>query len=311
MKLLSVLRHPRSKNPAGVDRRVTHRPRFDVNDLAALRKEAEIHSKALVDNSKEFMQEIGELVNKIRSLQRDSNLFSGLYATLMDAVLRVSSQDGTLLDMNPSAEKFFGVKFEKDSGLHLKDVCSLSLDCLQKYAGGPPVEKLIRLPDGTIIDSTVAVIKIKHLGRGEGSEFLLTLRNLTEIVALREALKTRDIQFDALNTALNHSPNPVCIADNKQRIIFINKAYTEITGYSISDMLGKPLCSIIADKINQDVIKGSVQESLAKNLIWQGSVAFEDREKGLHYSNVTIIPVTKNEESHHFIALMTSDKSIQ
>jgi diguanylate cyclase (GGDEF)-like protein/PAS domain S-box-containing protein len=118
---------------------------------------------------------------------------------------------------------------------------------------------------------------------------------------LNEANKRLELQSAALEAAANG----IVITDSRGTVVWVNPAFTTMTGYSKEETLGK----------NPRLLKSGVQtksyyvnlwSTISSGKIWQGEIVNRRKDGTLYTEEMTITPVTP-ENSHrkdtHFIAI--------
>lgn len=277
-------------------RSVVHRTRFNLDNIAELREELAANSKDLANNSKEFMQEISDLVDKLRQMQRDTSVFGGLYSTLPDAAIRVS-ENNTIINMNRSAETMFNGNVVQ--GMAISQLIGIDLLKFLDGRGNITKEVILQLPNGVALDTSVSVTRVKHIGKNEGIEYVVVVRDISEIKRLREVLRENTARFDLMQTALDHSEHPILISDQDYKIIFANKRIADEFGYSIDTCIGKDICFLCDATPTQESIKIEAMKKLKNDEVWQGSLIVSDIYNNTMYVSSTIVPVDANDKRYY------------
>ena len=117
---------------------------------------------------------------------------------------------------------------------------------------------------------------------------------------------TQRLQAEAtmrlLQNALEAAHEAVMLTDRSGRIEWVNPAFTQLTGYTLEEALGK----------NPRILKSGVQdEAFYKNLwdtilsgrVWEGELVNRRKDGTLYTEHMTITPVWEDGEIHHFIAI--------
>jgi len=110
-------------------------------------------------------------------------------------------------------------------------------------------------------------------------------------------------QIGLQSAALNAAANSIVITDQKGIIEWVNPAFTQLTGYTVEDVIGK----------NPRVLKSGKQEEpfyaeLWKTILvgktWQGELQNKRKDGTLYVEEMTITPVlTESGEITHFVAV--------
>jgi len=103
----------------------------------------------------------------------------------------------------------------------------------------------------------------------------------------RKALEDAGIQLKKLSSAVEQSPAGVVITDTKGSIEYINKKFTEITGYDLSRVAGKPVRILKeGEHLNNDLSK--IWKTISSGATWRGEF-YSKRSSGEKYWEYVII----------------------
>ena len=119
---------------------------------------------------------------------------------------------------------------------------------------------------------------------------------------VRQKLESRLRLFDA---DLNAVASGILITDVAAAIIWANPAFTEITGFTMSEVVGhNPGAMLNSGKQDRRFYEGMWQTILAGR-VWTGEIV-NRRKNGSHFdAALTISPVTGSDGNiHHFVAVM-------
>ena len=101
-------------------------------------------------------------------------------------------------------------------------------------------------------------------------------------------------------SALENTAEAVFITDARGRIIFINKAFTAITGFPEEEVIAQPWDSITSSRDNRSFLTG-LRQSLDETGYWQGEF-WSRRKNGDMYPallSITKVPEPDGSQSHH------------
>ncbi|WP_053001066.1 sigma-54-dependent Fis family transcriptional regulator [Kosmotoga pacifica] len=162
------------------------------------------------------------------------HLFEEIVNALVEAVLVVDSS-GKIILINNEACRILGLKKEDVIGKPvLGTIPNTRLHIVLK-TGEPEYDKIQNLDQKTIVTSRIP------LKSSDGSVYavMAVFRDITTVQKLAEEV-TNLKEIEALLTAIIDSTHDaISVADEKGRIVLVNKAYTRITGMSPKDVIGK------------------------------------------------------------------------
>ena len=149
--------------------------------------------------------------------------------------------------------------------------------------------------DGTPFDSTVLILKIQ----GEDEVYIQgIISDKTEENRIQEENKL-------LATLANTTTNMVIMTDPKQKIEWVNRAFTEITGYEAQEVLGlRPNDLLQGEDSDQEVIK-FMKEKLSKGEGFKDVEIINYTKDGVPYwVNIEVNPIHNEKgELVQFIAI--------
>ncbi len=182
-----------------------------------------------------------------RALNKSEQCYKSIFEYSLDGIM-MTKPDGTILSANPQACRMLGmtedeIKKAGREGLVVKDEkLEVALKEREK-TGYVRAELTFRRKDGTtfIADVSSAVFKDSP---GE-IKTILSIRDITERKKAEEALKQSERRF---RDFLDSMPEIVFKTNREGKIIYINKAATEITGFATSDALGQDAVEFLAPK---------------------------------------------------------------
>jgi PAS domain S-box-containing protein len=157
----------------------------------------------------------------------------------------------------------------------------------------PPLEeKFVRL-DGTVVDVEVSAVPIDW----EGSRGVQVIaRDITERKRAQESQLL-------LTTALESAANGVVITDLKGNMVWVNEAFTGMTGYTRGEAVGRNPRLLNSREQDSSFYRVLWDTILAGN-VWRGDLVNRKKDGSLYTEEMTITPVKNADgEITHFIAV--------
>jgi nitrogen fixation negative regulator NifL len=121
----------------------------------------------------------------------------------------------------------------------------------------------------------------------------------SDITARKEAEQRLRLQ----STALEAAANGVVITDRAGSILWTNPAFTQLTGYTLEEVLGKNP-RLLKSGAHSESFYRNLWETVASGQVWRGEIINRRKDGGVYSEEMTIAPV-RNElgEVTHFIAI--------
>jgi len=119
---------------------------------------------------------------------------------------------------------------------------------------------------------------------------------IAERVEAENRLRLRDC-------ALNAAANAICIVDRPGSVIWINPAFTKLTGYSEGEVIGQNPRMLKSERHESEFYETMWKTVLAGE-IWRGELMNRRKDGGLYPEEMTITPICDaHGEITHFIAI--------
>ncbi len=177
------------------------------------------------------------------------------------------------------------VPFEKSlAGIHPDDLAGFVDTVRQSMAEKKDYEfdGRIVLPDGCIRNIHAIGHPILD-GSGELVEILGLSHDVTERKKNEDALQQ-------LSMAVEQSPASVVITDTKGRIGYVNRRFTEVTGYQPGEVRGKT-SSILQSGLTSPETYRSLRSAVKEGREWRGELCNKKKNGELFWEAVTIRPI--------------------
>lgn len=114
----------------------------------------------------------------------------------------------------------------------------------------------------------------------------------------------KEQQLELLSTALRATANAIVITDVRGRIVWVNPAFTQLTGYELGEVFGRNP-RILKAGINKEPFYQELWQTITSGGVWRTDEIVNRRKDGsLYTEQMTITPVTDaNGAISHFIAI--------
>ena len=110
-------------------------------------------------------------------------------------------------------------------------------------------------------------------------------------------------QLRLLSTAVESAANGIAITDHNAQILWVNPAFTRLTGYSRAEAVGQTP-RILKSGRNSPEFYHEMWNTLLKGEPWHGELINRYKDGSLHYEEMTITPVqAESTEITHFVAI--------
>jgi diguanylate cyclase (GGDEF)-like protein/PAS domain S-box-containing protein len=121
--------------------------------------------------------------------------------------------------------------------------------------------------------------------------------------AARKELASAHEELQLRIAALNAAANAIVITDREGKCIWVNPAFTLVSGYSSEEIVGQKL-SKLKSGVQDEAFYRDLWQTILGGNIWKGEIINKNKAGQLYYEEMTIAPVRNQRgEITHFIAI--------
>ena len=255
------------------------------------------------------VRDITQLKKAQQELQLSEEKFAKSFHSSPDGLLITRQRDGVMVEVNEGFSRMTGY----DSATSL-DQSTLTLGI---WANPTEREKLLEQlnRDGFVRDFR------SHIRRKDGQIRLCEVSSRPLLIAGEDCMLTiaRDIterhqmqeKLQLAATVFESTAEGVLITDTRQRINAVNRAFSEITGYSEQESLGQTP-RLLASGLHDSAFYAAMWYQLTAEGHWQGEIS-NRRKNGEIYPSWLTISAVRNKEQFitHFVAVFADISSLK
>jgi two-component system, cell cycle sensor histidine kinase and response regulator CckA len=233
-----------------------------------------------------LVQDITERKRAEEALRESEERFHSMFEMHDAAMLLIEPISGEINDANPAAERFYGYSVNELRGMCIQDINMMSSgEVAAERSRASESEKnsfvfAHRLANGTVRSVEVHSSPIIL----DGKRRLFSI--IHDITERREAEK----QLRKLSLAIEQSPASIVITDTQGNIEYINPKYTQVTGYTMDEVLGKKPSILKSGETSQEEYRRLWQTIMAGN-DWRGEFHNKKKNGELFWEIASISPV--------------------
>jgi len=250
-------------------------------------------------------------------LQAARNLLARTFASLAEAVFIIDNPESrTIVQCNAAAERIFGYHQDELVGrttriLHVDD---------EMYARfGALVAPLLR--ERGVFSGEYEMLR--RDGARIHTEHTVTLMREEPDVAHRVVSVVRDVterrrveaNLRLQAAALHAAANAIVITDRRGRIEWVNEAFTQASGYSAEEAIGRTPGELHRSGVHDGAFYAKLWNAILAGRVWRGEMINRQKDGRLVPEELTITPVKDERgEPAHFIAIkrdLTEVKRLQ
>lgn len=241
------------------------------------------------------------------ALVRSERRYKRLVAAVTDYIYTVTIKDATVVKTSHgpgcltvtgySHEEYIENPFLWYQMIYEEDraaVTSLTND-IRAGKDIPSLEHRIRHKDGSI-RWVINTIVPRYSEQGELIGYDGLISDITQRKRSEESLRLQ-------SAALEAAANAIVITDEEGLVIWVNQAFTRMTGYHLEEAMHRDL-SFLKSELHDAKFYQDLRQTISEGLVWQGEMINRRKDGSLYPEEQTITPV--NDEMgriKHFICI--------
>lgn len=124
-----------------------------------------------------------------------------------------------------------------------------------------------------------------------------------ELLNPTEPLSAVTLSSKVFMQAVEHAPIAISITDLKANILYANRMFSEITGYTEDEVIGKNE-SMLSNRTTPRLVYQALWGRLAQKKPWSGVLVNRRKDSSLYLAELTVAPVLNEKgETVHFIGM--------
>lgn len=220
--------------------------------------------------------------------------------------IAVLDDSGTILAASETLERMFRYEPGELVGLTLCRIIAGGAPCRFEHLRTPPEECAAR---SSTAGRWLRVVGVRK--DGSGIPFDMTAVHVPEgrevgyVVVIRDcgSREGTEALLRLQSTALDAAANAIVITDPRGSILWVNPAFTRLTGYSSKEALGRNP-RILKSGAHPDDFFAGLWKTVTTGIVWKGQTINRKKDGTLYVEDQTITPVRNPEgEMTHFIAI--------
>lgn len=209
----------------------------------------------------------------------------------------------------------FNDKWAEMLGYSLDELDPVNLDTWKNMTHPSDLEHAMRAFESVLEgekDVYQAEFRMKHKERGH-----VWIKDIGRIVKRRDGKpkamagvhvditeqKEKELYYEAITKAIDHSPVAIVITDTKGTIEYVNPMFTTTTGYTYEEAIGNNP-RILKSGYHDDDYYASIWETIIEGREWKGELYNKRKDGSLYWESASITPVYDDDDViRHFVAV--------
>jgi len=248
-----------------------------------------------------ILNDITSLKNAYSKLETQKESYESLFNSVRVGLIRTSIDEGKIIKANPACAEMFG--FDNLDNLLKSSIVDLykDPDDRKKYRAkllrnGKVNHSVLQMQKSNKKKLTIAVSSKLHYEGNLPTWIDSTIQDISRQQRAEERLEVNSIVF-------KHTLEAVVISDENHKILTVNKAFSDITGYNKKEVLGKDFNLLwCGDKTIENQCDTILNELHDKGA-WQGEVRKRHKSGETFPVYLSVIEGEKSKDIKHYISI--------
>jgi PAS domain S-box-containing protein len=223
-----------------------------------------------------------------QKLTESEERFRSIFENNLSVMILIDPDTGRIVDVNQAAENYYGWTRQQLQSMRIQDINILG-EKVVPYIEQARNQKQLhfefkhRRADGFVKDVEVFSSKIEI----QGKEFL---HSIIYDISVR---KQTENLLKLLNRAIEQSPVSTIITDKNGDVVYINPKFTEITGYTPDEVLGKNPRFLKSGEHPADFYQ-EIWDTILTGKEWNGQFRNKKKNGELFWAKSIISPIVND-----------------
>jgi len=241
--------------------------------------------------------DITESRNTLEALKKSEKGYKNLFENHAAVKLLIDQQSGDIVDANFAAVSFYGYSRKQLRKMNIQQIVLLSKDeflkevVVHQNSRNKQTEYRHQLADGSIRDVEVYTSKIEF----KDKEYFHSI-----VHDITEKKKAEDL-LQLLSRSTDQSPVSIVITDPKGIVQYVNPKFTETTGYTAEEVIGKTPGILKSGKHSKEFYD-NLWETIRSGKEWRGEFYNRKKNGELYWESAVISAIIdKRGNISHFV----------
>ncbi len=267
----------------------------------------EDHEHFVFDEDGKFLYREGILRDITDKFKAEKGLIDSeeKYRSLFETVpigIGIVSPGGKIISANDQALKIYGYDRDDLENLYMADLYADIADNFRlmeeiaKHGSVKNFEVEVNRKDGTKLFVSANVTPMNCCNE---ESFLVAFDDITERKINEESLLK-------LSKAVEQSPASILITDINGKIEYVNRKFTEVTGYEANEVIGK-YPRLFSSGFHSKEFYKNLWETVKSGQQWRGELLNKKKSGAFYWEAVSISPVKNNKDEIKYLLAVRED----
>ena len=274
------------------------------DELAEVAKSFNLMSRSLESNYQKIEEALASQKQSLADARRNEAKNKAILSSSLDALITINA-DGLIIDFNQVAEETFGWSYTEVANQPMGDFI---IPHAMRQAHHNGMAHYLATGEGPVLGQRLELTALRKSGEefpveiaispietDEGPMFTAFIRDISDRLATETELRLAARAFE--------TSEAMFITDSEVQVIRANSAFTDITGYSESEVIGKKPGSFLKSGLQNKAFYQEMWQEIKTTGSWSGEI-YNKRKNGEIFPEYLSISTVKDAdgETSHYVA---------
>ena len=129
-----------------------------------------------------------------------------------------------------------------------------------------------------------------------------TINKNTEIISLRRESRFQNDKIRKLSMVVEQSPSSVMITDADLTIEYVNSRFTDLTGYTYSEVIGRDAHMLMSGSATMEA-HADLWHTISSGFIWRGELQNKKKNNESYWISISVSPINNDDGTTHYVSV--------
>jgi len=214
----------------------------------------------------------------------------------------VLDEANRVVDINKIGQKWLGMEHDQVTGINIREIFKNLPELMDNHGDVQQANEELKINGASLRDLELVITPLTDSQRRLAGRVIVA-RDITARKQTATLISRNNELIHLQSSALNVAVNAVVISDLRGNCIWVNRAFSQITGYSFEEAVGKSL-SLLKSGVQGDDYYKNLWKTITTGNIWVGEIVNRHKSGRLYWEEMTIAPVYNDKkEMTNYIAI--------
>jgi len=265
---------------------------------------AEIYSTPIIEKdkvvgSRGIIIDLTDSKRNLAELRDSERRYSSLFENTKSIMLIIDPETGNIKQVNKAASTFYGYTVDELQSMTISDLNRLSPEeSIERIEKIKNQNQFSFISSHMLADGTFRFVEIfsSQIVINQKQYLFSIIHDISDRIQTESNLRK-------LNKAIEQSPVSIEITDKNGRLEYVNPKFTEVTGYTFDEVIGKKPNILNSGKHTESFYK-DLWETILSGIQWRGEFYNKKKNGEFFWEYASISPIfDENKEIVNFVAI--------